>query len=135
MSETIHLPPASKLLPGQVRALLKAFLRERETALHLEPPDDFISDVILAAAELTNNAVAHAPCGERVTLRARIEEARSLWAGVWDCSPETPVAKPVIGPDGMPMLDEYGCDLGITLALAAELNVPWTPPAGKWTWV
>jgi anti-sigma regulatory factor (Ser/Thr protein kinase) len=133
-NELLWTKPASKLVPGQVRALLKAFLRERQVALHLEYSDHFVSDALLVAVELATNAVAHTPRGERVTFSARIEDARQLWAGVWDCSPDAPVAKPMLGPDGMPVLDERGRGLGIALAFAAELNVTWTPPTGKWTW-
>jgi anti-sigma regulatory factor (Ser/Thr protein kinase) len=132
--ELLWTKPASKLVPGQVRALLKAFLRERRVALHLDYSDDFVSDATLVAVELATNSVAHTPPGERVTFRARVEDARQLWAGVWDCSPQSPVAKSMFGPDGMPVLDESGRGLGIALAFAAELNVTWTPPTGKWTW-
>jgi anti-sigma regulatory factor (Ser/Thr protein kinase) len=133
-NELVWTKPASQLVPGQVRALLKAFLRERQAALRLDFAEDFMSDATLVAAELVTNAVAHTPHGEQVTFKARIEGARQLWAGVWDCSPESPVAKPMFAQDGMPVLDESGRGLSIALAFAAELNVTWTPPTGKWTW-
>ncbi|MFD0851189.1 ATP-binding protein [Actinomadura adrarensis] len=133
-NELLWTKPASELVPGQVRALLKAFLREGQVALHLGYTDDFVSDAVLVAVELVTNAVAHTPGGERVTFRARIESAHQLWAGVWDCSPRSPVAKPMFETNGMPVLVESGRGLGIALAFADELNVTWTPPRGKWTW-
>lgn len=139
-NELVWTKPASKLVPGQVRALLKAFLRERRGALRLELSDDFVDDVILTASELTTNAVdAHKRAGaaalhEPITFKARVEEARGLWAGVWDCTPDPPVARPMLGPDDLPVLDESGRGLGIALAFAAELKVTWTPPKGKWVW-
>ncbi|WP_395106050.1 ATP-binding protein [Actinomadura sp. SCN-SB] len=132
--EFVWTRPASKLFPGQVRALLRAWLIERKAARRQQWPDDFVSDAALVATELAANAITHAPRLEPVTFKATFSEPHSLWMGVWDCSPKAPVTRPMLGEDGMPVLDEGGRGLGITLALVAELKVTWTPPAGKWTW-
>jgi anti-sigma regulatory factor (Ser/Thr protein kinase) len=133
-NELVWTKPATKLFPGQVRALLRVWLQERTAACHLKLPDDFVSNAVLTANELAANAITHAPRFEQVTFKATFEVSHSLWLGVWDCSPKPPVARPLLTPDGMPVLDDGGRGLGIAHALAADLNVTWTPPAGKWTW-
>lgn len=123
---------ASKAAPGLARTLTK-------TRLHNWGYGHISDDVFLIASELIANAVTATP-GEEIRYQCSRDIAGVLIA-VWDGSPESPQARPVIEMtlDTLDVSEEHWDDNGgrglpIVAALATECGCTPDPQGGKWVW-
>ena len=146
-NELVCTEMPSMTLPGTVRVLLDAHLKERRTTQRLRIPDELIDDVLLATSELVNNACEATPYAA-ITFKG-ILERQAIWIGVWDSSREEPRPRRVlvevddIAPDANCLNEGYepsdiggwGIPIVMTLCPAEDRDITWTNnPSGKWVW-